>query len=366
MKPLRVYTVAACVASIAAAGCSTTGVNTPGVPRGGAATIHHHLSHPVGTITEYTIPDDGKSHYKPFPIGITNGPDGAIWFTERGWGELGRITTDGTMTQYSLQVGPDDPSRFPQNVTTGPDGNLWVTCGSVRTQAEEDRFAPDEYGSVRQMAPSGTVLNVIQLPTNYSDPRTITTGPDGNLWFTEARGAIGQVSTGAVLLNEFLVQGGNRVYPIAVGPDQNLWFGEILNGIIAQITTSGTITYFTLPKDAGPEGIVAGPDGYLYISEINAGKVAQLRTAGVINNEWDLGKNTAPKGITFGSDGNLYIAESGTSKIAEIVLQGSLYGTINEFPTPTGSSGPWKVTSGPDGNIWFTEASKGKIGQLMI
>ncbi|MFY9630873.1 MAG: hypothetical protein WAJ94_04605 [Candidatus Cybelea sp.] len=190
MKNLRFYAIAACAASLGAR--------------------HAHRSGQSGTVHEYAIPDDGKSNYKAFPVGITNGPDGAMWFTERGWGQLGRITTDGTITgQFSLQVSADDPARFPQIVTTGPDGNLWTTCGSTRTYVEESHGAPDEYGSVRQVSPLGVVLKVVPLPTNNSDPRSITTGPDGNLWFAERRGAIGQLTTGGTLLNEFPLQNGN-------------------------------------------------------------------------------------------------------------------------------------------------------------
>src|SRR5438067_13782122 len=52
----------------------------------------------VGTITEYSIPTANS-----FPDGIVAGPDGNIWFAERIAGKIGRITTDGSLTEFPLQ-----------------------------------------------------------------------------------------------------------------------------------------------------------------------------------------------------------------------------------------------------------------------
>ena len=46
----------------------------------------------TGTFTEYSL---GGTHQ---PWDITSGPDGALWFTEAGSGEIGRITTAGVVT----------------------------------------------------------------------------------------------------------------------------------------------------------------------------------------------------------------------------------------------------------------------------
>ena len=43
-----------------------------------------------GVITEFPIPTAGS-----VPVGIIVGPDGALWFTEPGVNQIGRITTAG-------------------------------------------------------------------------------------------------------------------------------------------------------------------------------------------------------------------------------------------------------------------------------
>jgi hypothetical protein len=50
-----------------------------------------------GKITEYPIPT-GTSN----PTGITQGPDGNLWFTENRVNQIGKLTPSGTFTEYKL------------------------------------------------------------------------------------------------------------------------------------------------------------------------------------------------------------------------------------------------------------------------
>jgi len=56
-------------------------------------------------------------------VGITTGPDGALWFTDDKFGFIERITTAGVITEYPMPKANDLPS----SITTGPDGALWFT-----------------------------------------------------------------------------------------------------------------------------------------------------------------------------------------------------------------------------------------------
>jgi hypothetical protein len=53
---------------------------------------------------------------------MTVGSDGALWFTELTVSEIGRITTDGTITEI-----PIPGNHATREVTSGRDGNLWFT-----------------------------------------------------------------------------------------------------------------------------------------------------------------------------------------------------------------------------------------------
>jgi virginiamycin B lyase len=69
---------------------------------------------PVGEITEYSLPSGSQ------PIGITEGSDGNLWFTDNGTNKVGKTTTSGTITEYSLSPGSE-----PGGIIAGSDKNLW-------------------------------------------------------------------------------------------------------------------------------------------------------------------------------------------------------------------------------------------------
>ncbi len=362
MKRARMYGTAACAAALAMAGCSGGPRSDPSLPA--ASANHDSLRNPVhGTITEYLIPRD-KTKPKTFPIGITTGPSQTLWVSERGIGKLGRVTTDGNVTdQFKI----NGKARFPQNSVLGPDGNFWATVGSVHSYAKEARGAPDPYGAVVAMTPAGVVNHVFELPM-YSDPRDITSAPDGNIWFTESRGAIGKITLGNALgatLTEFPTPNNNGAFGIAVGPDNAVWFCEPFNRRIekiGRITTSGTITTFAFPKNSGPVHLVAA-NGYLYVTERFASKVAEVTTGGKITREFPLSPKSSPEGIALGRDGNLYVTEFDAGKIAEVTLPA---GIVHELDIPTPNSSPWDIIGGPDGNIWFAESWTGQVGKLWL
>ena len=114
------------------------------------------------------------------PESIVSGPDGALWFTEPPANKIGRITTQGVVTEYALAGNPG-----PQVITTGADGNLWFT----------ERIS----SKIGRMTPSGVVTEFPTL-TPSAEPVGITAAGDGNLWFTERFVAkIGRITTQGVI-----------------------------------------------------------------------------------------------------------------------------------------------------------------------
>src|SRR5207244_13350230 len=63
--------------------------------------------------TEFSLPTANS-----LPLGMTAGPDGALWFTEFNANQIGRITTGGTVTEFAVPTLGSQPG----NITAGPDG----------------------------------------------------------------------------------------------------------------------------------------------------------------------------------------------------------------------------------------------------
>jgi streptogramin lyase len=107
---------------------------------------------------------------------IAAGPDGALWFTENNKSKIGRITTSGSVSEYSTTVGS------PKDIVAGLDGNMWYTDNS---------FAGHTIGKVGT-GMNGTTLGVVTrivgsaaLGMSGNTPSGIAVGPDSNVWFTE-------------------------------------------------------------------------------------------------------------------------------------------------------------------------------------
>jgi len=111
-------------------------------------------------------------------------------------------------------------------------------------------------------------------PDHERCARTITTGPDGNLWFTETNAnQIGRITPSGTITEFPIPAPFTNLAAITSGPDGNLWFtnwfpfgipiGSGLGPEVGRITTAGLVS-----ETAGPAGvgITAGPDGNLWIA----------------------------------------------------------------------------------------------------
>lgn len=75
------------------------------------------------------------------PIGLTLGPDDALWATNISSGDLARY--DSTSDAFALAPDPQGEVAAPSGITTGPDGNIWFTDqGASVGRLEVDSTAP--------------------------------------------------------------------------------------------------------------------------------------------------------------------------------------------------------------------------------
>jgi streptogramin lyase len=287
-----------------------------------------HTFRTLGQITEYPLLSSNSE-----PHGITAGPDGNLWFADRGTSKIGKITTSGTVTEYSLPSGSE-----PWGITAGSDKNLWFTDNAT--------------SKIGRITTSGTITEY-SLPGG-SRPEGVAAGSDGNLWFTEAS-KIGKITT-AGAVTEYPVASFTHPGAIAAGPDTNLWFAG--GNKIGKITTSGTVTEYTGAPLSDLRGIVAGPDGNLWFTDYSNRTIGKITTSGAIT-EYSLSLLSRPQGITSGPDGNLWYTDYGASKIGTITT----LGTITEYSLPSGSE-PWGITAGPGKSLWFTDNATSKIGTI--
>jgi streptogramin lyase len=248
--------------------------------------------------------------------------------------------------------GPNPPGGTcqPGGITTGPDGNVWFT---------------EENGNrIGRVNPGGSITE-FQLASGSSPVEIVSAG--GALWFTQlGRNKIGTITT-AGAVTEY--PSSNLDAPadgITVGPDGHLWFTEFSTAgtsRIGHMTTGGTLLHqFQLPSGSGPGDITVGPDNRLWFTQSN-GRIGAIPYTSTATNGSDVvdypsaGGLSDPAGITASGTG-LWFTEATANRITRIEVTGTI-----GAPTAVGA-GPSAIATGADGHLWFTEEVAGKIGRI--
>lgn len=211
------------------------------------------------------------------------------------------------------------------------------------------------------------------LLTPSSNPNAITTGPDGNLWFTELNASkIGRITT-AGSVTEYPLSYDSEPAGIATGPDGNLWFTEGVANKIGRLNpTTGAITEFALPINSDPGSIASGYNGYepsLWFLEPGTNILGNITTSGSITQYSIDTTNSGLGEITAGVSG-VWFTESRANKIAHLFMEKVcrrfcfLQPQVQEYSIPAPGGDPTGITLGADGNVWFTEPLNNDIGSL--
>jgi len=211
MRNLRVCCLGAILASIALTAPPTSGthIRVAGctIPYGSGA--NSMAVGPDGTLwfTGFTAGYIGQvtttGQLTRFPVSnafghefdITEGSEGAMWFTAAGG--VGRIDLSGAVT-------PEEVSASAGGIVAGPDGAL---C-----------FPEDEANEIGRLTAAGD-YSEYPVPSPSSAPTFIAVGADGARWFTAtAAGQVGRITTDGAI-TEYPLGSGSSPEWIAAGPD---------------------------------------------------------------------------------------------------------------------------------------------------
>jgi streptogramin lyase len=138
-----------------------------------------------GTITTFSagIQSGGK------PSDIVVGPDNNLWFTvnsneSNGPAGIGRITPSGAITEYTSGL---QSESHPEEIVSGADGSLWFTDHGGSGQVEGEHPTA---GQIGRITTSGTISEY----GHYLSPNEIIAGPDGNIWVTDGDHGLDRVT----------------------------------------------------------------------------------------------------------------------------------------------------------------------------
>jgi virginiamycin B lyase len=169
-----------------------------------------------------------------YVFGITVGADGNLWFTEATAGQIARITTNGTVTEFPIPLGTNSQPFF---VLSDASGALWFTeftsnkicrVSAVASLTNSDAFNAN--------------FSSWFLPTTNAEPYGLVSTRNGAIWFAEFAPAASKVGylvpngTNTPTINEFpLAAAGSEPEFLATGPDGSIWFTEAAANAIARV-----------------------------------------------------------------------------------------------------------------------------------
>jgi virginiamycin B lyase len=209
------------------------------------------------------VPTTGSpiQEFAPSPCGnpftfcisyIASDSAGNLWFTESTRNEIGRINPlDPTHTIAEFHTG----CCFPIGMTTGPDGNVWFTLYG---------------GGIGRVTPDGVIT---EFPIHGGEPQAITAGPDGQLYFVEFlppndQDAIGRMDVDGNLTGDFPIHAGANPQTLTLGADGNIWIPELGLDSLGHLSPSGVYGEVPLPCTySSPFGITSGPDGDIWFTD---------------------------------------------------------------------------------------------------
>jgi sugar lactone lactonase YvrE len=280
---------------------------------------------PLGAFTEFAIPTANSN-----PCSITVGPDGNLWFTEVSGNKIGTMTPGGMFTEYTIPTS----NVLPRGITVGADGNLWFR-----------ETANGEFGEVVAKMTTAGALTEYFLGSPVGQAEGIALGPDGNVWFED----IGVMNGGQFpvvtykmakiapdgSLVEYPLPGVSQVDGITTGPDGNLWFTFLDTNVIGTMTTSGAGNYYVVPTtDSDPYGIAAGPDGNVWFVEHNGNNVSRIAPGGSFAEFPIPTASSGPFAIAAGLGNVLWFTEGDGNQIGKVDLSIPV-ATVTPTPTAT-------------------------------
>jgi len=257
------------------------------------------------------------------------------------------------------------PNSEPRYITEGPDGNLWWVAGADVFTPNPD---PDTGGTftsnIGRTTPSGATT---EFPVNCNSCLfdDIASGPDDRLFASSNSAGLWTITTTGVVDFVQPVRADGTAVGYSLGAltsdGDDLW-GSTTDIIWRYDVPTGAFTEFAVPGANGEVDLDA--DGIVWFAAANAiGRFDPANPgATVISPVFTPGGLPANViSLTVASDGNVWF----TDRFNHVV--GFLDPTTSSgtsFFTPTPESGPQDVAASVDGSVWFTQARVGNIARV--
>jgi virginiamycin B lyase len=289
-------------------------------------------------IQEYPVPRGSRPH------DVAPAPDGTVWYTAQGSGELGRLEPATGQTRH-IRLGS---RSAPHGVIVGPDGAPWITDSGLNAIVRVD--------------PGTEAVQVFPLPPASGHANLNTAAFDGRgvLWFTGQSGVYGRLDPAAGQVEVFDAPRGRGPYGITATPDGSVYYASLAGSHIARIdldTGAATVIEPRTPGQ-GARRVWSDSRGRIWVSEWNAGQVGVYDPAADEWREWRL-PGGSPKAYAVYVDEHdlVWLSDFGANALVRFDPAAEAFSV---FPLPSPGANVRQILGRP-GEVWGAESGVDKL-----
>jgi virginiamycin B lyase len=275
---------------------------------------------------------------------VAPAPDGTVWYTAQGSGELGRLDPRTGETRHV----PLGPGSAPHGVIVGPDGAPWVTDSGLNAIVRVD--------------PETEEVRTFPLPPDRPRVNLNTATFDGRgvLWFTGQGGVYGRLDPAAGEPEVFDAPGGDGPYGITTTPGGDVYYASLAGSHIARIdVATGDATPLQPPTPGqGARRVWSDSRGRLWVSEWNAGQLGMYDPASESWREWRLpGGDPQPYAVYVDDRDAVWLSDFGANALVRFDPATEAF---ESFPLPS-PGGSVRQILGRTGEVWGAESGADKL-----
>jgi virginiamycin B lyase len=286
----------------------------------------------------YPVPRGSRPH------DVAPAPDGTVWYTAQGSGELGLLDPVTGATRHV----PLGQGSAPHGVIVGPDGAPWITDGGLNAIVRVD--------------PASHAVQRFPLPANRARANLNTAAFDarGILWFTGQNGIYGRLDPASGRMEVFDAPRGAGPYGITALPDGSIYYASLAGNHIARVDTeTGVATVLEPPtRQQGARRVWTDSRGNVWVSEYTAGRVGRYTPATGAWREWQLpGARPLAYAVYVDERDQVWLSDFSGNALVRFDPEREQF---ESFALPS-SPGSVRQILGRPGEVWGAESSADKL-----
>lgn len=260
--------------------------------------------------------------------------------------------------------------------------NPTITKESIKSETTEiveitgtpiDNYPPEEREQHcgKSDFKSNQYIQEFEIPTPCTQPLSIITDSDGNIWFIQSN--TGNMAMFNPITNEFTeyqndkwtLKRASMMWGITITEDEEIWFTDETNDSIWKFSIKDkTYSKIDFPSEIDntfPQKLEYYK-GYFLINDFTGNRIVVLNHENLDNGKTEYSAITTPEGFftsqtSVDNNGNIWFVMWKYQKEAILIKTNFDTRKTEQFILPSSIYAPNGVSVGPEGNVWIADTA---------